>query len=172
MVTVAVAPGLTLAGETVHPLTGAVQVRLIVAESPLTAAVARVTVALEPAITFWVAGGTINNFQTVVNSSAISEWGTGGMPFELTFPYTLTPTNAAIAVLGTCRVWAGLSEPSSPGAGWAAISGDLTQPSQPTDCSSTAQGDYVTALAAAPSSASTIYAVTDNQQAWVTTDAR
>ena len=117
------------------------------------------------------AGGTINNFQTVVNSSAISEWGTGGMPFELTFPYTLTPTNAAIAVIGTCRVWAGLSDPSSPGAGWAAISGDLTQSSQPTDCSSTAQGDYITALASAPSSASTIYAVTDNQQAWVTTDA-
>lgn len=56
MVTIAVAPGLTLAGETVHPLTGAVHVRLTMEESPLMAAVFRVMDALEPAIIFWLAG--------------------------------------------------------------------------------------------------------------------
>lgn len=115
-------------------------------------------------------GGTINNPQLVINSSTIPEWGPGGMPFELTFPYELIPSNTSDAVLGTCRVWEGPSVPSSPGAGWAAISNDLTQSNGPSDCSSTAPGNYITAIAVAPSSADTIYAVTDNQQAWVTTD--
>ncbi|HVA63105.1 MAG TPA: sialidase family protein [Terriglobales bacterium] len=88
-------------------------------------------------------GGTA--FQTVVDSSTISDAGGFYIPYVLT-------TDAATAFLATQRVWRGPATATA-GSGWIAISPNLTHP----DGNMDPNGDDLTVIAVAPSSPDTVY---------------
>jgi hypothetical protein len=87
------------------------------------------------------AAGNPSAFTTVVDGATISDYS------EFIVPYEVVPSNPANVVLGTYRVWMGPAKPTSSGAGWNAISPDVTL----------GGGDVISALAVAPSSADVIY---------------
>ena len=85
-----------------------------------------------------------DNFQTtVVDSGTITD------TTAILVPYQVLPVSPVSLILGSSRVWRGPGVPSSPGAGWSAISGFLDGTT-----------GNVLAVAAAPSSLSFIYATT------------
>ncbi len=100
----------------------------------------------------------------VVDSSVIKD----GADFYV--PYQILPTDNSQIILGTCRVWIGPSMPTSDGAGWSAISNDLTTGGSGSGTCAQ-NGSYITALAQAPSNSATLYAVTDDGQIAYTTNA-
>lgn len=89
-------------------------------------------------------GGT--SFLPVVDSKTI----TG--PTEFYTPYALT-ADAATVYLATQEVWKGPAVPTTTGAGWQAISGNLTHPMGAMDPTA----DLLTAIAVAPSDPGTVY---------------
>ncbi len=96
------------------------------------------------------------NLNTVVDGSAIKD----GSAFYV--PFQLLSNNNGYVLLGTCRVWAGPAVPASDGAGWIAISPDVTNGNPGSTGTCANNGSYIDQVAAAPSSPATIYAVTDD----------
>ncbi|HTC19777.1 MAG TPA: hypothetical protein VK859_02950, partial [bacterium] len=98
-------------------------------------------------------GDYFNNFSPVIdtNYSPIANDSSA-----ILVPYQVLPGSPATVILGTSRVWEGPGKPSSDGAGWNAISPGLVSGS------TSDQGQFIQALAAAPSNSSYIYATTDN----------
>lgn len=98
----------------------------------------------------------------VVTDSTITDKG------EFYIPYILAPSDPSSIYLLTQRVWEGPAAPSTPGAGWAAISPDLTHPDGNVLTSS---NDDLTALAAAPNSPNVLYVGAYDGSLSVSTDA-
>ncbi len=75
-------------------------------------------------------------------------------------PFQQLSADPTQIILGTCRVWKGPAAPTSPSAGWAPISPDLTSGGSGTGPCKLDAIRVISALAGAPSSADVIYAVT------------
>ena len=86
------------------------------------------------------------NFVGVVDSTTITD------PAGFYVPYAFSP-DFTQAYVATTKVWQGPSNPTSPGNGWKAISGDLTGQ----NCSPTQLPSFLSAIAVAPSDPNTIY---------------
>jgi hypothetical protein len=74
-------------------------------------------------------------------------------------PFRQLPADPTQIILGTCRIWKGPTVPTSPGAGWAPISPDLTSNGSGTGPCKPGPG-AISAFAGAPSLANVMYAVT------------
>lgn len=86
------------------------------------------------------------NFVDVVDNHTITD------PAEFYVPYDFS-ADFTQAYVATTKVWKGPANPSSPGAGWKAISGDLTGQ----NCNSRELSSVLSAIAVAPGDANTIY---------------
>lgn len=110
-----------------------------------------------------------NNVSNVVDSSYTQD----GEAFIQ--PYHLLPHDQTTLVMGTCRIWEGPTVTATDGAGWKAISNDLTGGgSGSSNCQQ--NGDYIRDLEAGPTTAnpnvdSVMYAVTTDDHVAVSRNA-